>query len=84
MRFSDNLDVDLNPYIIDVKGYLEITIAPNIHDVDLEKLWKEQFQRVGRATDRGPLFGQALRLLLQPSRKKCLVLIIAAISWLCS
>jgi hypothetical protein len=67
-----------------VKGYLEIAIPLNIHDVDLEKLWKEQFQGVGRATDQSPLFGQALRLILQPRSKKCPVLFVAAISWLCS
>ena len=41
LRVSDNLDVHLILYIINVKGYLEIAVALNIHDMDLEKLWKE-------------------------------------------
>lgn len=40
LRFSYNLDVGVILYIIDVKGYLEIAIALNIHDMNLEKFWK--------------------------------------------
>ena len=57
LRFSDNLDVDLFLYVIDVNGYIEIAIALNMHDTGLEKLWKEQFQRGGRATNQRLLFG---------------------------
>jgi len=56
LRFLDYLDVDLILYIIDVKGCLEIAMALNIHDMDLEKLGKEQFQRVGRTTNLSLLF----------------------------
>ena len=43
LRSSANPVVDPILYVRDVKGYIEIAIALNIHDMDLEKLWKNSF-----------------------------------------